>query len=534
MSNKTINQFSTDTNLNGGEFILIMTNNVTKNMLLSDVKTFILKDTKEIYTTGGTANNLDRTYTFTNSTGGTFTVIALSDILITGATTDDLTRSYTFTNSTGGTFTVDGLFDVYVTGGTYSDGVTTFVNSTGGTFDVTGYYTGYTAPIDVYVTGGTYSAGTLYLTNNTGYTFDITGFTTGSSSNNISDSLYTVYGGLNANVTSSATTSILSYGVNVFTGVTSTNYATKLPQPVTGKSVKVINNGSTLLAIYPSNIGGKINNLPINTPVSIPPDGKIYEFICIVNPLPGEWTFTAPATAQYDSGEMTISITAKTSSGYNPVITAYNSNYIGDTKTFNSYNYGYNGKNKYSIVGGSSAGVYYLSFRPDTPWSAISKIKVYTNLIDINGDLDTTEVRIHGSGEADYYSLFDGEIITNGASDGGTLFQFGLTNKITGSPISGSTFYTSTNIGDAGTIWGEKVANTDIYSNVSFNDTYGTFIGNKTLGNVPYPFDFPIPSGTTVELFYSSYISFQIQPFASVYDYGQIPDFKLRFIIEYF
>jgi hypothetical protein len=360
---------------------------------------------------------------------------------------------------------------------------------------------------------------------------------TGGSSNNISDSVYTVNAGLNANIKTSATTSVLSYGVNVFTGVTSTNYATKLPQPVTGKSVKVVNNGASLLVIHPSNAGGKINNLPINIPVSIPPDGKIYEFICIVNPLPGEWTFTAPATAQYDSGEMTISVTAGTLSGYSQVVTAYNSNYIGvNYEWWNSSSYGSDGKNKPSVVGGTSGGNYYLHFRPETPWAAISKIKVYTNLIDINEDLELegVEVRLYGSGQADYYSLVNGSNITNGVSNANMLFQFGLANKITGSPISGSTFYTSNNIGDAGTAWGEKVANTDNYSNVSLGDDYGTFIGNKTLGTVPFPFSSPIPSGTSVELFYSSYISFQIKPFWAVRNYTVIPDFKLRFIIEYF
>jgi hypothetical protein len=67
---------------------------------------------------------------------------------------------------------------------------------------------------------------------------------------------------LSASTTSSATTSICSYGVNVFEYVTTTNRATKLPQPTTGKSVRVVNNSNSFLSIYPSNVGGKrIENL---------------------------------------------------------------------------------------------------------------------------------------------------------------------------------------------------------------------------------------------------------------------------------
>ena len=176
------------------------------------------------YVTGGTANNTAHTYTFTNSTGGTFTVVGLTDIVVTGGTSNDANHTYTFTNNTGGTFTVVGLTDIVVTGGTYSSGNATFTNNTGGTFTVTGFtttdtfVTGFTygnnvftikqnqgqsdltalintmtgltvngifsattyagLPIDIRVTGGTYSSGngTATYTNNTGGTFNVSGF----------------------------------------------------------------------------------------------------------------------------------------------------------------------------------------------------------------------------------------------------------------------------------------------------------------------------------------------------------------------
>ena len=363
-----------------------------------------------------------------------------------------------------------------------------------------------------------------------------------SGNTNISDAIYTVNADLNANNTSTATTSVMVYGVNVFTGVTPTNYATKLPQPVTGKSVKVINNGSTLLHVFPSNIGGQVNNLPIDTAAVIPPDGNLYEFICIKNPLPGAWTFSAPATGQYDSGELTISISALTIDGvYNPVITAYNSNYVGVGPNFNSNNWGYDGKNKSTILSANIDGNYYLAFRPETPWKGISKIKIYTNLIDGN-QTRYTLARIAAGGESDYYSPFDGSVLNTRVGTANTELLRVSTNKvISGVATTGSTIYTSANIGDAGTLWGEKLANSGSNSNVSLGGDGGTFIGNKPLGSMAYPYmqtwdvtGNEINTGDIVDVFYSSYISFQIQPFTYNFNYGVIPNFKFRFIIEYY
>ena len=72
-----------------------------------------------------------------------------------------------------------------------------------------------------------------------------------------------VFQNLVAQGTSDATISVMGYGVNVFTTATATDYATKLPQPTTGRSTKIINNSSNIIMIYPSNVGGKINNLAI-------------------------------------------------------------------------------------------------------------------------------------------------------------------------------------------------------------------------------------------------------------------------------
>jgi len=362
---------------------------------------------------------------------------------------------------------------------------------------------------------------------------------------NISDTKYTVNTALSASTTSSATTSICSYSVNVFEYVTPTNYATKLPQPVTGKSVRIVNNSTSFLYVYPSNVGGKINNYPVDTPAILPPDGNLYEFICIENPLPGAWTFSSPATGQFDSGEIEVSVTSGTlSGGFNPVVRAYSAIQY-NTGSFDASNFAVNGKNKTSVIIGSLGEI---AFRPDSAWKGISKIKVYTNLI--GAGVQDTQVRIYASGAYGYYSLFDDSFL-NGTlgSAGMTIFDFTLNKTVPGTAVTGSTSRTSTNIGDAGTRWMEKVAFEDADSDVNLgNNSNGTLIGNFDFGNAPFPYDkFGIPGNPTtdasgndiykgdpVNKYYSSYISFQILPVNSITNYGTLPDFKFRFIIEYY
>lgn len=470
--------------------------------------------------------------------------------------------------------------DTYITGGTYSNGTAVFTNNTGGTFSVTGFtldnyslsdlgfsikslptaiidrdillpddsYVTYQSPLVIGV------GDVLTVPPTSIFTVVNDSLSGGSStSNNISDAIYTVNNNLNANNTTTATTSICIYGVNVFTGVTNTNYATKLPQPVTGKSVKVINNGSTILSIYPSNIGGQINNLPIDTPAIIPADGNLYEFICIVNPMPGAWTYSAPATGQYDSGEIIISLTAGTANGANPWVTAINSTKYTVTKApFITQMWAYNGKNtsaQFPTPQPSTNTVYSYdyatAFRPDTPWKGITKIKVYTNLLytldEFGVPIGGGEIRLNAAGNSDYYDITTGDKLANGENNSKMLFRIYPNNVIAGTAVTGSTKYTSANVGDPGTLWEEKVAFTDIYSDVNLDGTnvntivQGTFIGNKTQGQIPFPYsgNINVNQGDIVEKFYSSFISFQFQPL-SYENYGTIPDFKFRFIIEYY
>ena len=138
------------------------------------------------------------------------------------------------------------------------------------------------------------------------------------------------------------------------------------------------------------------------------------------------------------------------------------------------------------------------------------------------------------SGYYNKYKASTGELV--GAQENSTheLFRTGLGNTITGTPTTGSTQYTSIYIGDPGTIWGEKVANTDSESNVSIgDDVEGTFIGNKFISTALYSGSNESLQGEMIDQYYSSYISFQFHllPYT---DYNTIPDLKFRFIIEYY
>ena len=69
-----------------------------------------------------------------------------TDVYVTGGTFSSTAQTATFTNTTGGTFSVSGFssgIDIYVTGGTFSSSAATatFTNNTGGTFNVTGFTT---------------------------------------------------------------------------------------------------------------------------------------------------------------------------------------------------------------------------------------------------------------------------------------------------------------------------------------------------------------------------------------------------------
>ena len=163
-----------------------------------------------------------------NSNGLTATTVSATtyynlptDIRVTGGTYN--TGTATFTNNTGGTFTVTGFSDgggSVFTGGTVT-GPTVFTNGlSANTISATTYYN---LPIDVYVTGGTYSSGSATFINNTGGTFSVTGFSTGGGTftgGTVAGATYFT-GGVSANTLTASGT-----GQNILTVIGSGNSTT--------------------------------------------------------------------------------------------------------------------------------------------------------------------------------------------------------------------------------------------------------------------------------------------------------------------
>ena len=82
----------------------------------------------------------------------------------------------------------------------------------------------------------------------------------------------TVLDDLVLNNTNETTTSVAIYGINVITTSTNTDRACKLPVATTGRSTTFINNSSLPVLVFPSALGGSINNT-VNGVATIPADG---------------------------------------------------------------------------------------------------------------------------------------------------------------------------------------------------------------------------------------------------------------------
>ena len=97
--------------------------------------------------------------------------------------------------------------------------------------------------------------------------------------------------------TTAATTAQAIYGINVIDTASGTDFAVRLPNPVTGQQTTFVNNSGYTLYVFPSVAGGKINGV-VDGVAYVPSDGKPYVFSCVQNPLPGAWVWSAPAVNQ--------------------------------------------------------------------------------------------------------------------------------------------------------------------------------------------------------------------------------------------
>ena len=205
------------------------------------------------------------------------------------------------------------------------------------------------------ILGGQNITGT---TNDTVYvpTLNIGTVGTGTSVNNlgidISGNVVSATNEINDNLilegTTNTSTSQAIYGVNIITSATTSDLATRLPDPTTGRQTVFINNSLLPIKVFPSVVGGEINGV-VDGIASIPNDGRTYTFYCTQNPLPGAWTWSTPAIQQIVLQEMEINHTnGFSSSGFNAGQGTANESSVGlgwggsgvvETGTWNTNNF---------------------------------------------------------------------------------------------------------------------------------------------------------------------------------------------------
>ena len=352
-----------------------------------------------------------------------------------------------------------------------------------------------------------------------------------------SNFVYNVYDNLVMNATTDSTTTVLNYGVNVVTTSTSSDLACKLPQPVTGKKVTIVNKSGMSIKLFPSNTGGQINNYPIDAPAIIPNNGSAYDFVCVENPLPGEWVWSAPANAQYDFGNMSIDLDSASGYTFGVAVgfagTGYTIESGTGVRTYDLTNGVNQAYNYTSLVSGDA----FAQFKPSFLINSITKIKVYTNVVDQTGTgYNNPLVNINMATAFDYYDQTTGDYITNGGEDGSNQIFYFTLDKVVSGTASGT--YFSSNIGDPGTMYGERVFNYDA-------NNYG-YVPTDALGNpqsklgddLPVSVQYPFNDGTAyvgqqVDKIYTGLLYPYIYPFGpSKPSYGS-DTFKFKVIIEY-
>jgi hypothetical protein len=311
--------------------------------------------------------------------------------------------------------------------------------------------------------------------------------------------------------TAATTTTNLVFGYNVISNATATNYACRLPNPPKkGMSTTVINTSGVPIVIYPSVTGGSINGV-VNGSAIVPSDGKPYVFFCYENPLPGAWSWTPPATNQYDSGEIIIN----TTSGNN-VWALLNTNMKGVGSGFNSdTGWGYDCLNTIMFGVGAGASGYVAMQRPNPTWNNLLKLKVYTNLLtDFGGaTMGLTQgstVNLYEAGTTNLVGVDAGGGAGNYGNGTTVPYYFDLNSNVPGTGVGGTL---SANIGDPGTLYTVR--------DYSLMPSYlGSGFGNIYMGQTTY-------NSILCDKWVGRGAQFQLQPRAAY------TGLKIRFFIEY-
>jgi len=304
-------------------------------------------------------------------------------------------------------------------------------------------------------------------------------------------------------VTELGETKNLNFGINIIDISAIGDKEIRLPYPpVKGKSLTIINNSGYVVSVYPSVVGGSINGV-VNGVAQIPSDGNPYLFTCWENPLPGAWTWTPPASGQYDSGIVTFDTTIET--GVVSFIDAAN---YGEGVGFNvSSGWAYDIYSKPQIKAALSGSDYYVNYRPSPNWNAMTKLKVYSNIRSIEGA--NCQFLLKFAKRKNYYVSGSSTFKNADAGSTGEFFSYHTLDLAVPGTASGRL---STNIGDDGTAY----AIVDLSTLVAPDET---FVGAKNIGSI-------ISGGVLCDNILTQVISFQFQ--TNFIDSG----IKLQFFIE--
>lgn len=340
------------------------------------------------------------------------------------------------------------------------------------------------------------------------------------------------------------TAAVAQYGIITLGNVSVGNTSIRLPQPVTGRRLVLINSGNGTILVFPSNAGGIINGLNPSEPLVLPNNSEPYEFVCVKNPNPGAWVITPPAVSQYDSNEITISsivfpqILSSTDPTTLNLVSNSSFNLVSGVSVASEWSE--DGSNKPSIitsvVNNPAGAETYYTLKPAIPWSAITKIKAYTNLSNAanSGNNNSLQARLVYSGSFTQYvigSTATADIVQSGGGAVGVpmagavgINGIALLNQSTGTtllPFGG----TAPNIGDPGTLFGELFYGYAFLTNPQFSRV-GTFY----VGQLPN-LDTQAPQNTLYDTYYTGvfYLAVNFNNFSNL----TISNFKIRFFAEF-
>ena len=278
--------------------------------------------------------------------------------------------------------------------------------------------------------------------------------------------------------TSNTSTSQAIYGVNIITTSTTSDLATKLPTPTTGKQTIFINNSLLPIRVFPSVVGGEINGV-VNGFASIPNDGRAYTFYCTENPLPGAWTWSAPATSQIELQEMEINHTFGVDS------LAYNAGQ--GNGNFGALSVGGPTSNAIVLIG---------EWNTEIGSKTVTKLKCYTNIkwADIaTASSPDIQAGYYNGYAASPFSVGNGQRAT-ATFEGSALSPFNDIQEVTTGTVGN-------NVGDVGTLYMEldMALAYPIYSIIGDQGASGAIAGIDSSGY--YSFGMNLDSTVQTKLY---------------------------------